>query len=169
MRNRCSKISRLLGAYIDKELSSQKMKAIEAHLHQCGACSLEVKLLQKTRTLIKLSGPEEVSQEVWADYWPQVHKRLIRPRPLGLLRLHPRIVISTSVAAAVILMVFVSNLVFFGEKSAEVISTIPGANRCIVESIECGNPKSTVALFTTEKSNIKIIWGFNLEDSSRTY
>jgi hypothetical protein len=65
---RCFKVKKILGAYLDGELSKRKNLVIQKHLEKCSACSWELKSLQKIDELGRWSS-EITSLQLPEEYW----------------------------------------------------------------------------------------------------
>jgi len=53
----CSKATRLLQLYMDKQLSLEQMRPLEAHLFSCPVCRQELRLLEEIESVLKDEEP----------------------------------------------------------------------------------------------------------------
>lgn len=78
---RCNKVKKMLGAYLDGELSEGKAKQVQRHLAKCSACNWELKSFQKInglgRWMAQTSSPR-LPEGYWKGYLANLHKRLER-------------------------------------------------------------------------------------------
>jgi hypothetical protein len=65
---KCYKVKRILGAYLDGELSKRKNLYVQRHLERCAVCSWELKSFQKIDELGRWS-PEIASLQLPEGYW----------------------------------------------------------------------------------------------------
>ena len=68
----CSKATRLLQLYVDKQLSFDKIRPLEAHLSSCPTCHQELRLLGEIESA--LTGEEQICEP--ADLIPNVMRRI---------------------------------------------------------------------------------------------
>ncbi len=76
---RCKKVKKILGAYLDGELSEKRAKKIQQHLTECSSCAWELKSFQKIDELGRWMAETESSQlpkDYWGDYQANLHARL---------------------------------------------------------------------------------------------
>ena len=76
---RCNKVKKILGAYLDGELSENKAGKVKKHLEQCSACSWELKSFKDIdelgRRMIETSSPK-MPEGYWENYLAHLHQRL---------------------------------------------------------------------------------------------
>jgi hypothetical protein len=114
---KCSKISDLLGPYVDGELSPEERRTVEEHLRRCPACRAELEELRRIETAGRRTVPPDPGEEYWNTFLPRLRERIgseqRRPAPAGwgrrIRRLFeppvPWVRLAGAVAAAVLVMV----------------------------------------------------------------
>lgn len=76
---RCNKVKKILGAYLDGELSERKARQVQQHLAKCSACSWELKSFQKIDELGRwMADPSQLHESYWEGYLANLHERLER-------------------------------------------------------------------------------------------
>ena len=76
---RCNKVKKILGAYLDGELSEKKERQVKQHLEGCSACSWELKSFQKIDELgqwTAKANSSQLSDGYWKSYLANLHERL---------------------------------------------------------------------------------------------
>ena len=76
---RCNRVRKMLGAYMDEELSGRKTKKIQKHLTMCSACAWELKSLQKIDELGRWMAETEAArlpENYWQNYTAHLHARI---------------------------------------------------------------------------------------------
>jgi predicted anti-sigma-YlaC factor YlaD len=111
---KCWKVKRLLGKYLDKELTDKKIiSLVEEHLDRCAACRQELESLVLMKELI--SGKERLT--VGEDFWPRLKNQLeIKPVSLSIRWVNQtgdlaRKLIPVPVAIMILVMVLLSGRV----------------------------------------------------------
>ncbi len=66
--NNCSKISELLSAYIDGEVSAKEKELVENHLLSCTSCKQKFDIMQKTKDILKDSPKMPVPETLLKDF-----------------------------------------------------------------------------------------------------
>jgi len=78
---RCNKVKKILGVYLDGELSENKAGKVQKHLEQCSACSWELKSFKDIdelgRRMIETSSPK-MPEGYWENSLAHLHQRLGR-------------------------------------------------------------------------------------------
>ena len=74
---RCSSVRKVLGSYLDGELSERKAKRVRKHLAECSACAWELKSFQKIDELGKWAA-EPAPEGYWEGYLARLHSRMER-------------------------------------------------------------------------------------------
>ena len=64
----CSKISGLLSAYMDGEVSEKEKQLVEAHLLECTFCKQKLDMMQKTKDILKDSPQMPVPETLFKDF-----------------------------------------------------------------------------------------------------
>ena len=76
---RCNTIKKILGTFLDEELSERKSKQVRRHLDACSACAWELKSFKKVDELGRWM-TEACATRVPVDYWDgflsNIHERL---------------------------------------------------------------------------------------------
>jgi anti-sigma factor RsiW len=72
----CRKVKRLLVDYLEGTLSSKDKVLIEEHLRACPDCAKEAEFLSRTLKLVRLRSYKEPPEEFWAQYLPNLKKRI---------------------------------------------------------------------------------------------
>jgi anti-sigma factor RsiW len=179
----CRFIQRRLDAFQDGELAPASRARTEAHLARCPGCADELATLGRLRTALT-AAIAEPPDAVWDAFWPQVRSRIaaapvdeeaIRP-PSWLSRLGPwRFAIGSALAVAIALLVVVAPWqrqpdqrpglqiampALPAESPPGGLAVTPAA---MVESVETGDPQSSVMVFTNPDSEMTVVWVFGLE------
>ncbi len=98
-RNDCKKITELLSAYIDKQLSSHVSELVHKHIQSCQKCSQELETLTKTVKLLHRTQVERVPHSFTvADIQP-----IKRPVYLGVMRF------AAVISAAIVAILFLAD------------------------------------------------------------
>ena len=108
---KCKKIRKKLVAYLDGELGEKQKLLIKRHLLECAECRKEVDLLSRTSCLLKNQPRIKSSLDFDVNLWRKINsleKREITPHPLKRVAY---IILPAAVAAALIIGVFMGNLV----------------------------------------------------------
>jgi len=74
---RCSSVRKVLGSYLDGELSERKARRVQKHLAECPACAWELKSFQKIDELGKWA-MESAPEGYWEGYLARLHSRIER-------------------------------------------------------------------------------------------
>jgi anti-sigma factor RsiW len=64
----CSKISELLSAYLDGEISAKDKEIVETHLTECASCKQKLEIMQKTQNILKNTPPMPVPETLLKDF-----------------------------------------------------------------------------------------------------
>lgn len=64
----CSKISELLSAYLDGEISAKDKEIVETHLAECASCKQKLEIMQKTQNILKNAPPMPVPETLLKDF-----------------------------------------------------------------------------------------------------
>lgn len=64
----CNKISELLSAYMDDELTNKEKELVENHLQSCATCKQKLDLMLKTRDILKSSPQIPVPETLLKDF-----------------------------------------------------------------------------------------------------
>jgi hypothetical protein len=76
---RCKRIKKILGAFLDQELSQRKVKQVQQHLQKCSACAWELKSLQKIDELgrwITKTSSNQMPKDYWDGFLANMHEKL---------------------------------------------------------------------------------------------
>lgn len=76
---RCKNVKKLLGTYLDDELSERKERKIQRHLAKCSSCCWELKSFQNVDKLGQLLSYEEsaeLSEYYWEGYLTEINEKL---------------------------------------------------------------------------------------------
>jgi hypothetical protein len=74
---KCSKAKKMLGAYLDGELSDRKSSKVKRHLMECSSCLWELKSFQKVDEFGQLvANPEHQNLFSWEDYMADLRGKL---------------------------------------------------------------------------------------------
>src|SRR5690349_5336663 len=124
----CSKATRLLQLYVDKQLSLEQMRSLEAHLFSCPACGQELHLLEEVEAALT---DQELVYEP-ADLTATVMQRIARSereKQMALLAQPESAPLRLSLRellAAILLATFATFGIILGQPSLR--STLPIAN-----------------------------------------
>lgn len=176
---RCHQIVRLLGAYLDGELSLNEKKKVRDHLAECTRCNWEFESLTRVKDMVskvEVRMPERLES---SDYWREIAQKLERPSwwdrwkefdcssLIEPFLVYPRFALGTGLAAAAIISVLILNP-FSGPKKSPLlpVSQVPvPLLDCEVDSVETNSPGSTVMIF--KKDNTTVIWIYGLEEEEK--
>ncbi len=76
---RCNRIRKMLGAYLDGEMSERKARRIQRHLSNCSSCAWELKSFAKIDELgrrLEEAESSQPSEDHWENYLANLHTRL---------------------------------------------------------------------------------------------
>lgn len=76
MKKECKKVSPLLGAYLDRQLSYEKLRSVESHLHRCQDCKEEIEALEEFISFTKRYTLPTVKPEEWQDCWKEIQNNI---------------------------------------------------------------------------------------------
>ena len=111
----CERIEELLSPYLEDELSQEERLTVETHIHTCSDCSELLSLMRKTTESLASFPEVEVSENLVEKLYelPQKRKKF---RFVADFLLRPSF--QPIMAAATIILVFVSFYMFHPERSA---------------------------------------------------
>jgi len=178
----CRLIQKRLDAFHDGELAPAARAKAEAHLARCPACTGELAALGRLRTALTVP-VSEPPDAVWDTFWPQVRSRIAAPldeapaRPATWLSgVGPwRFALASALAAALALLVVVAPWQRQPDQPGGPPVTTPGlpaevargglpvTPAAVVESVETGDPQSSVMVFTNPDAEMTVVWVFGLE------
>ena len=178
----CLLTRRRLGAYQDGELAPRARASVRGHLEGCVGCATTLAELGRMRTLLRTPAPEP-PEPVWDAFWPQVRARLAaaspQPEPAPRWRRgwaqvtgHPRLAFGSSVGAvALAVLAVAAPWQRVGERPAVPAPTVLASGsvasapieQIVVQSVETGDPQSSVMVFTQPESDFTVVWVFGLE------
>jgi anti-sigma factor RsiW len=179
----CRHIQKRLDAFQDGELTPAARARAEAHLARCPACTGELAALGRLRAA--LTAPvTEPPDAVWDAFWPQVRSR-IASAPLDEAPARPatwlagvgpwRFAIGSALAVALALLVVVApwqrqpdlpegpRVAAPGLPAEVPRGGLPVTPAAVVESVETGDPQSSVMVFTNPDAEMTVVWVFGLE------
>ncbi|MCR4424796.1 MAG: anti-sigma factor [Firmicutes bacterium] len=61
----CSKVERLISAYIDRELSEEERNRVRQHLAMCSECFAIYKLMQEVKSALECTSQPECPKDLW--------------------------------------------------------------------------------------------------------
>lgn len=64
----CNKISELLSAYIDGEVTEKEKSLVENHISECTSCKQKLDMMQKTKDILKATPPIPVPETLLKDF-----------------------------------------------------------------------------------------------------
>ncbi len=76
---RCNRIKKILGAFLDEELSQRRVKQVQQHLENCSACAWELKSLQKVDGLgrwMTETSSKQMPKDYWDGFLTNIHEKL---------------------------------------------------------------------------------------------
>lgn len=76
---RCNRVKKILGTFLDEELSERKSKQVQRHLDECSACAWELKSFKKVDELgrwIIESSATQVPKDYWDGFLSNIHEKL---------------------------------------------------------------------------------------------
>jgi len=179
----CHFTQKRLDAFHDGELESSARAKTEAHLARCSACAGELAALGRLRAAlaIPLAEPPDA---VWETFWPQVRARIAADpveqtppfRGSWLPSLGPwRLALGTALAGAVAVLLVAAP---WQREPEQRIATQPIAMQpietpraglltqaAVVESVETGDPQSSVMVYTNPESETTVVWVFGLDST----
>ena len=83
---RCSKLRRIYLEHIDGLLSDRESRIAEKHIRDCPDCAVEVKSLERMRSLLQTADKVEMPDEYWDTYWARLESKLPdKPSPVGAM------------------------------------------------------------------------------------
>jgi len=180
----CRLTQKRLGAFQDGELDPTARARAEAHLAGCPACAGELAALGRLRTALStpVAGPPDA---VWDAFWPQVRSRIAAtapeeapaPFPTWLSGLGAwRFAIGSALAVALALLVVMAPWQRQPDQPEAPRIAMPAAPAvvprgglpavtpaAVVESVETGDPQSSVMVFTNPDAEMTVVWVFGLE------
>lgn len=179
----CLKISQLLDAYVDNELSRDKLEWVKGHLGLCGECNAELNSIYKLRGLLKGSLKEaKLPDFVMAHYWKGVEAKIYARGSFSLAGLiaklfpSPTLTFSLGVLATLLLVLTVS-VPLMSKKGKEIspqqatqisMNSLGSEVSCVVKSIKAVNPNSSVMVLPNQgQGQMTIIWVFGLKDEEK--
>ena len=74
----CRKIKKLLGPFIDDELSEQQRQQVADHLERCASCRHRLESLQKVEALGRQLPTTEPDEPYWSTFLPRLRVRITR-------------------------------------------------------------------------------------------
>lgn len=175
---RCRRISRLLTAYADDELSLRLRARVESHLERCEHCSRELDSIVSLGRILKKTGVPEISQARWSGFERELSSALDgvdseSRRPARIRESRPvfvdyrRLALATAAACAFTVVVvfavtrFPGAGIALGPSDFAVRSFGGGGNECVVESIETRAAGCTPMCFVSDEAEMTVIWVFS--------
>ena len=178
----CRFIQKRLDAFQDGELAPADRARTEAHLARCPTCAGELATLGRLRTALT-AAIAEPPDAVWDAFWPQVRSRIAAApleaestRPAWLSGLGPwRFVIGSGLAVALALLAVFAPWQRQPDQPSGLQIAMPAAPAeaprvglpvtpaAVVESVETGDPQSSVMVFTNPDAEMTVVWVFGLE------
>jgi hypothetical protein len=165
MKDRCSSVSKLLGKYLDQEVTDRERALVESHLLDCRVCQSDLKSMEELGNLVKAPVEEAVRKEDFQRVWQNVQRELrLRDEPswwtslrawLGITLPLKRKVWIPAVVTALILVVIAVPLLFKKTPSYSALS--------VVEYVE--SPNYNVMVYESESSEVTIIWIFEGQEN----
>jgi anti-sigma factor RsiW len=184
----CWLTRRRLGAYQDGELSPGARARVEGHVAGCAGCADELRALERLHAALAVP-PPEVPDAVWDAFWPQVRSRLaaepvVRPAPGwgwiqegvwgrrrwavgsalavaalgGLAILAPWQPVTEGPVAPAPAVSQPAGVATVGTPGAEALPS-----QVLVQSVETGDPGSSVMVFSPADSDFDVLWVFGLQ------
>jgi anti-sigma factor RsiW len=181
----CWLTRRRLGAYQDGELSPGARARVEGHVAGCAGCADELRALERLHAALAVP-PPEVPDAVWDAFWPQVRSRLAaepvaRPAPgWGWIQegVWGRRRWAVGSALAVAALGGLAILAPWPRESERPLSPVPAVtsappaagtpaealpSQVLVQSVETGDPGSSVMIFSPADSDFDVLWVFGLQ------
>ncbi|MFH1038085.1 MAG: zf-HC2 domain-containing protein [PVC group bacterium] len=151
----CRKIESWLDLYYDGRLSSESIRACEAHLENCESCRRRLHDRRILSGALAGLARQEAGQGEGVSFWPAVRARLAAEAPFGEKRLGRRSLqliprpawIGVALSAAAALALFFSGVL--------TENRLP-ENYCRIESISA--PEHNLMIFRGESDGLTIIW-----------
>ncbi len=130
---KCRKAIRILGDYLDGELSSEKEVSLRSHLSSCSSCEMKLKRLKEVGHLLKLRRDDDPSNAYLGRTLPDLKKLMEAPRRREAFRLAQplRPIFRVAVATVIILVnAYLLNQYFKANAELEILrSDISMTNR----------------------------------------
>src|SRR5262249_47045662 len=155
----CHFTQKRLDAFQDGELESSVRAKTEAHLARCSACAGDLAALGRLRAALAVPVAEP-PDAVWDTFWPQVRARIAADpvqapaaRGAWLPSVGPwRLALGTALAGALAVLVMVAPWQREPTRIAlppiETPRALPVTQAAVVESVETGDPQSSVMVYT---------------------
>lgn len=105
---KCPKIRKELVAYLDGEASARQTETIEAHLAICKSCRKELSALKGCLVLLR-KAPQIAASE---NFYKRLRKKIDGHRIPSRRRLSPQLFYLVSLAASLLIIVFIGFLLF---------------------------------------------------------
>ncbi len=106
---KCAQINKLLPVYLENELSWQEKMEVEAHLKTCARCAADLDNFKKISLLLSSMPQLEINPSLQARLYSIPTQIKLQPsRKLGLLDFFLKPSAQPALAAAVILLLFLS-------------------------------------------------------------
>lgn len=133
---RCRKVRKLLGPFIDEELSEKRRRGMASHLEGCPACRRQLDSIRKVEALSRQLMQAEPDQAYWETFLPRLRAKIARSgeesawwrvrETLGKLLAPPIPWVRIAGAVATALLVFIlSRAVIRHEVRMERIRALP--------------------------------------------
>jgi len=98
------RVSEMLSAYLDDELTPKERERVEAHLKECPACVAELRSLQQTVALLRELPPLRVPRSF------TIRPQTLAERPRSALRAYLRLRAATALVAALLALVLAGDM-----------------------------------------------------------
>jgi len=75
---KCDQIKPYLMAYVDGEIDHSRKMEVEKHLSECGSCRREYQSFIKLKEVTDRMKFADLSDQLWAEYWRGIYRRIER-------------------------------------------------------------------------------------------
>ncbi|MDP8217381.1 MAG: zf-HC2 domain-containing protein [Candidatus Theseobacter exili] len=162
--SRC-KYYKLVGPFVDNELSDSQKQDMALHVENCAECFNEVNKAQQTGLLIRENLIVEPTNDAMREIWENIHTELTNSHNFktqqkrSVLKHFNKAKFWISAAAALIVISVGTLFYSFPYKTGNLQS-----NHCFVESIDSAS--ASIMVFETPKNKMTVFWIFENESSS---
>jgi hypothetical protein len=165
MKTQCEEIEKLIGAFLDQELSQSEAERVQSHVQGCPVCSKEREELERLQGSLKGLFEARASGLAFEPFWREVHRRISEQKPWYVdlwdgfrLNFHsPRLTWTIPVVIAVLLAVLSL------EQFVPGWGLMPHRNNvAAVESIDSHG--LNVAVLRESKTKTTVIWLFQSQE-----
>ncbi len=165
MKRQCEEIEKLLGPWLDRELSQAEAQQVETHLEECHACSRAKEQLERLQNSLKSFLEARASGVSFEPFWRELQERILEQKPWygalwdwARLALYPPR-LTWAIPLVIVLLLAILSL----EQFVPGWGLGPGRNNlAAVESID--GHGLNVAVFRESKTKTTVIWLFQNQE-----